>query len=117
MSDFSDAFADVFDAAAALFGDTCVIAGTTYACVIHGFEAREEVRGGNTAGRQQDANGTLYLRGTDWEAAKVLLLAAGRRTPKGAPVTVAGDTFRIINDPEIGYDSDTVELQLGPLSN
>ena len=114
MSEFSDAFSDAFDAASLVWGETCVIAGETYPCQIHGFEASETIKPG-TAGRSQEAVGTVILKASDWAAAKALLTAQGKPT-KGVRVTVAGDTFRVINSPDVGYDSDTVELRCGPLT-
>jgi hypothetical protein len=117
MSDFSDAFADAFPAAVSVFGGTgaCTIAGQAYDCIIHALDLQETIRGG-TAGRQQETEAAIYLTAADWTDAKARILAAGRRNTKGAHVTVGGATLRILNDPDVGYDSDTVELRLGPLT-
>lgn len=115
MSEFSDAFSAAFDAAIAVWDETCVIAGETYPCVIHQAEASELIRGGMNAGRAQDAALFVIVKGTDWVAAKALLVAQGKSV-KGARVVVAGGTFRVTNDPDISQVNDTVELRCGPLT-
>lgn len=114
MSEFSDAFADTFDVSHDIFGDTCTIAEEDFDCIIHGFELLDTVRPG-TAGRVQNAQGTVILTTVAWEAAKTALTNLGKKT-SGAHVTIPGGTFRILNNPDVGYTSDHVELQLGPLS-
>lgn len=106
MSEFSEAFAEAWEPALGVFGDECTIGGTTYPCIIHGFETTTEVQRGQ-AGRVRSANGSVILSSTDWTA-------SGAR--KGTQVTIPGGTFRVLNDPEPGYTSNTIELQLGPLT-
>jgi hypothetical protein len=115
MSEFAQSFASAYEAAQTVFGDTCTIAGQTYTCVIHGFDLREGIRPGQSAGRSQEAAGVVILSVTQWEDAKTRLVAQGKKT-KGAHITIPGGTFRVLNDPDAGYDSHTVELQLGPLT-
>lgn len=106
MSDFSDAFAASWSAAFQVFGDTCTLNGTDYGCIIHNFRVADEVVPGRP-GRTAVVAGTVVMKATDWVA------AAGR---KGAQIGLPGGTFRVMNDPEPGYSTDTVELQIGPLT-
>lgn len=115
MSEFSDALTLAFDPALAVFGETCTIDGETYNCVPHALDGSETIRGGFNAGRSRDVTGVILLRLTDWETIKTLRTAANQTT-RGLRVTTAAGTFRILNDPDLGYEGDTVELQLGPLT-
>ena len=115
MSEFAQAFSAAYETAQSVFGDTCTIAGQTYTCVIHSFELSEVIRPGQSAGRSQSASGLIILSVAQWEDAKARLVVQGKKA-KGAHVTIPGGTFRVLNDPNAGYDSHTVELQLGPLT-
>ncbi len=114
MSEFSDAFGTVFDASYAVFGDICTIANEQYQCVIHGFNLADVIRPGS-AGRSQDISGSVVITADAWEDAKTRLIALGIKI-KGARVILPGGTFRIVNDPDQGFTSSIVELQLGPLT-
>ncbi len=106
MSLFSDAFAATFDAAVAVFGDTCVINSVEYPCIIHELNLTTRVDP-DKPGKTIQAGGTVVLKAADWTA------AAGA---KGTRITVGGATLRVINDPTVGYDSGTLILQLAPVS-
>jgi len=115
MSEFSDALSLAFDPGFAVFGETVTIDGETYDAIPHALEGSETIRGGMSAGRSREATGIVLLRLTDWTAIKGIRTAANQ-TIKGLRVTTAAGTFRILNDPDLGYEGDTVELQLGPLT-
>ncbi|EIQ01053.1 hypothetical protein OpiT1DRAFT_05617 [Opitutaceae bacterium TAV1] len=110
MNDFTEAFSLAFEPATDVFGDTCTIAGKTCPCIIHGFDLADTIADGK-AGRSQEATGTVILSIACWEDAKA---RAGRA--RGLHVTIPGGTFRVRNNPDVGYTGDTVELQLGPLT-
>lgn len=115
MSEFSDAFALAFDPGFAVFGEVCTIDGNDYDCIPHALDGAETIRGGFSAGRGRDVTGVVVLRLADWTTVKTLRTAANQ-TIRGLRVVTAAGTFRIINDPDLGYEGDTVELQLGPLT-
>lgn len=115
MSEFSDAFANAYDAAIAVFGDTCTLAGRSYPCIIHGLTLTEGIRPGLNAGRAQIVGGTVIISTVHWLEAVATEIAAGRKG-KGLAITLPGGVFRATNNPDVGYESDTVELTIGPLA-
>jgi hypothetical protein len=106
MSQFSEAFSASFSTAVSVFGDTCKINGATHPCIIHDLNSTNLVIG-NRPGRSQEAGGTIVVSATAWATA---------RGKKGNRVVIGGDTFRISNDPDVGFTSDTVTLVLAPLT-
>ena len=114
MSEFSQAFAGAFNVSKIIFGDTCTIAGLTFTCVIHNLTARETIDP-RLAGRRQDATGVVILSAADWDSAQAALTAQGKPT-KRPHIGLPGGIFRVLNDPNPGYTTDTVELEVGPLS-
>lgn len=114
MSEFSDAFAASFDSSLEVFGDECELAGETFDCVIHGLELRQTIRPGEP-GRKKDVEGSVHLSAATWAEAKELLTAQGKKV-EGARIGLPGGVFRITNDPDVGYSSATVQLQIGPLT-
>ena len=106
MSTFSAAMASATSIGQSIFGDTCEIDGTEYTCIVHAFNATDSVVPGRPR-RVSGATGVVTMTLVAWTAS-----GAG----KGTQIVLRGGTFRIMNDPETGYVSDTVELQIGPLT-
>lgn len=106
MSEFSDALSTAWDTSVRVFGDVIAIGGTDYDCVVHAMQYSTEVQGGRP-GRVAVLSGTAVMKATDWT------LASGR---KGIVIAVGNADGRVLNDPNVGYTSDTVTLQLGPLT-
>lgn len=106
MSEFSDAFSEVWDTSTRVFGDTIVIGDdpTEYNCVIHSLDFSDEVVPGRP-GRTAILRGEVVVKAADWAA------AGGA---KGVQVTVGGASGRVLNHPQVGFTSDTVILVLGP---
>jgi hypothetical protein len=108
MSEFSTAMAVAWDPAVQVFGEKLVFDGsaTQYDCVIHSLDLTNEVQPGRP-GRTVILSGRVAMRATDWTASAAA---------KGSRLTVGGTPARIINDPDIGFGSDTAILELGPLN-
>lgn len=108
MSEFSTAMAIAWNPAKQVFGEKLVFTGsaTEYDCVIHELNVSNEVQQGRP-GRSVVLAGRVLLKLTDW-------VSSG--AAKGSRVTVGGSAARVTNDPDVGYASDTVVLELGPIN-
>lgn len=106
MNGFSQAFASVWPASVTIFGDKCTLNNTEYDCVIHILQASDGVVQ-NRAGRSENVVGTVIMKYADW-------VSAGGR--KGHRILLPGGEFRIVNKPDVGYGSDTVELSIEALT-
>lgn len=106
MNDFEEAFSQVFPNSLPMFGETCIIGGSTFNCIVDMLEATNEVDN-NRPGRSHQVEGVVTMSRTDW------LTASGK---KGIQITLLCGTFRVINDPLKSFETSTVELRLGPLS-
>ena len=115
MSTFSDAFASAFPVSQDIFGEAVTIAGKIYTGIVDLLDLTQGVRSGLNAGRSQDASGSITLSQADWTDAKLRLTDQGKKT-RGAQVTTASGTFRVLNDPDVGQQKDTVQLVIGPLT-
>jgi hypothetical protein len=106
MSEFSSSMALSWDQSLRIFGDTVTIASVVYGCIIHGLDYADGVERGRP-GRSAVVGGQVIMRGSDWAA------ASGR---KGTQVVFSFGTFRVLNDPGVGYGSSEVVLNIGPLN-
>jgi hypothetical protein len=108
MSEFSEAMAGATTVGQSIFGDTCYIAGYAppITCIVWQLGGSTSVVNGRP-GRVSSAEGVITMTVVEWA------LASGR---KGIQLTLLGKTYRVVNDPDIGFTSDIVELQLGPLN-
>lgn len=106
MSEFSGAMASAWDPAVTIFGDTITVDDVDYDCVIHGLGVTDGI-GNNRPGRSQFAEGSVVMKRTDW-------VTSGQS--KGARVVIGEVTYRVTNDPLKTATSDTVTLNIGPLT-
>lgn len=104
MSEFSDNLSLAWTTSVRIFGDTITIDAVDYDCVIHAMSYSTEVVG-NRPGRTAILAGEVVMTAANWTA------SAGA---KGTRVTVGGADGRVLNDPAVGFTSDTVTLVLGP---
>jgi len=104
VSEFSDSFSLAWDTSARIFGDEVTIGASTYDCVIHNLNRSTEVDG-NRPGRLAVLSGEIVMKLADWTT------SGGA---KGTRVTVGGADGRVLNDPGVGFTSDTVTLVIGP---
>lgn len=106
MSEFSDSLVSAWTTSVRVFGETILfgVSPTAYDCVIHDLAYSTEVEG-NRAGRSAVLSGSVIMKASDWTAAN---------GQKGIVCTVGGASARVLNDPAIGFGSDTVTLVLGP---
>lgn len=108
MSEFSTAMAIAWTPAKQVFGETLTFDGsaTQYDCVIHELNVSNEIQQGRP-GRSVVLSGRVLIKSTDW-------IASG--AAKGSRLTVGGSAARVMNDPNVGYASDTTTLELGPIN-
>ena len=105
MNSFSESFSGAFQVSKGIFGEKCTINASEFDCIIQMFTESDSVT--SRPGRSSNADGTVTMSRLDW------ITASGR---KGVRITLPHGTYRVLNDPLGRYETDTVELQIGPLS-
>ena len=95
----------VFETSKLVFGEPCQINGKDYTCVVDLFTELARVVN-DQPGEFRGSEGVVRMSKADW------LDSAGK---KGIRITLPFGVYRVLNEPTKSYETDVVELHIGPL--